>query len=169
MVRVVQLPPLPRAVVPGDRLLVEFGLGRPEVARMWRMVLAMAVRDGAVSVHWHPWRAADALGYVVAGVRYSLARPPAALDGLVSGVARELVAPGRVRSAVGRWLGLSAAGRFRCESEYGPSEWCGAWWGTGGVCGAELHRLDIAITPITESKAEPSTATDPAAFVASAT
>jgi hypothetical protein len=125
-------------------MMVEFGLDQAEVARMLRLVLAMAVRDGAVSVHWHPWRAADALAYVVGGVRYSMVRPPPELDGVVSAAARAL-AGGWV---VGRWLGLSAAGRFRCVGAVGPSEWCGAWWRAGGVCGAEFHRMDIAVVPI---------------------
>jgi hypothetical protein len=135
-------------------MLAEFGLDRAEVARMWRMLLAMAVRDSAASVHWHPWRAGNALAYVVAGVRYSLVRPPPALDPLVAAAGRELVAPSWVRSAVGRWLGWPVAGRFRCEGEYGVSEWCGVWWRAGGVCGVELHRLDTAATPIVEAYCE---------------
>ncbi len=102
MVRVVHLPDLPR---PGGPMLVEFGLDRGEVARMWRLIVAMAVRDGAVSVHWHPWRAADALAYVVGGVRHSLVRPPVALDSVVSAAARELITGGGMWSDLGRRLG----------------------------------------------------------------
>jgi hypothetical protein len=131
-------------------MLVEFGLDRGEVARMWRLIVAMAVRDGAVSVHWHPWRAADALAYVVGGVRHSLGRPPVVLDPVVSAATRELITGGGMWSALGRRLGWPAAGRFGCTGAGGPSEWCGVLWSAGGVCGADLHRLDVAVAPVVE-------------------
>ncbi len=142
MLIAVELPAFPP---PDEPMAIELGGGdRAEFRRLWRMVLAMAVRDRASSVYWHPWQEGDALSYVVAGIRYVLVRPPAEPDSLTLAAARELIGGGRVWSVIAGWLRSPVAGRFTCEGEHGRSEWCGVWWQAGGVCGAEFHRLDLA-------------------------
>jgi hypothetical protein len=158
MVRAINLPHLP---ADGH---MEFGEDPDGFDRFWGLILSMAVRDRAISVHWHPWRAEDALGYIVDGTRYSLLmRPSAEFDCCISAAARDLVAPRElhsfarrsrylgphIRVLFGWWLRRSVAGRFRCISEYGPTEWAGVWWHVDGQAGAEFHRLDIAVNPIT--------------------
>jgi|GEM_PF-6854957 len=130
--------------------LIEFGLARTEMIRMWCHLFAMAVRDRATSVHWHPWREGEALSYIIRTTRYTLMRPPTELNTLTSAVAREFVVPGRIRSTIGRWLGRSVASRFICVNSLGPSEWCGVWWAIGSINGADFFRTDLGVIPIIE-------------------
>ena len=152
----VQLPDLPT----GDELmLVEFGLGWAELCRLWRMVLAMAVRDGASSVHYHPWRADGHLSYVVAGVRHALVPPPPELAHRVAAAAGALACGSRLGAAARRWLGWPhrAAGRIRLIGVSGESVWAGVVWSAGSLIGVEWYRLDHAST-----RAEPVAAPDTA-------
>jgi hypothetical protein len=130
--------------------MVEFGLDRAEVDRMWRFLFALCVRDRATALSWHPWRLGGALSYVVKGERHWLVRPPPELDPLVLASARALLARSRAHRAIAGWLGWPVAGRFRTRGGPGASEWCGAVWSAGGVVCIDFHRLDVVIRPITE-------------------
>ncbi|HEX4608936.1 MAG TPA: hypothetical protein VH092_12085 [Urbifossiella sp.] len=147
----IRLPDLPPSGE-GGSMLVEFGLGRDESDRLWRMVLAMAVRDRALSVHYRPWRPPDGeLCYLVSGVCYQLVPPPPALARQVAAAAGALVCGSRLGAATRRWLGwpLRAGGRVRLVGEYGVSEWAGVVWEIGSLPGAvgplagvDWYRLD---------------------------
>src|SRR5262245_36510686 len=86
-----------------------FGLDRPEIDRMWRVLLAVCVRDRATARSWHPWRLGGPLFYLVHWQRRWLVRPPAELDPLVLAAARDLLAPSRLRSVLARWFGWPVA------------------------------------------------------------
>jgi hypothetical protein len=73
---VIRLPDLTNLISAGDPILVEFGLERTVIVRMLKMVLAMAVRDGAVAVFYHSWRPGWNLSYLVGGRLHALAPPP---------------------------------------------------------------------------------------------
>src|SRR5689334_15997838 len=46
------------------------------LARRWYMILLMAIRDHATSVHYHPWREDGGLAYVKDGVHHLLVPSP---------------------------------------------------------------------------------------------
>ncbi len=145
MVKLVQLPDLPSA----EPWFVEFGYEWAELCRMWRMILAMAVRDGAASVHYHPWRADGHLSYLVAGVRYELIPPPPWIARRVSAAAGTIICGNRVGAASRRWLGwpLQAAGQVRLAVGSDVSEWTGVVWSVGSLTGVEWYRLTNAPQP----------------------
>ena len=111
------------------------------LGEMWRYFLAMAVRDRAARVHWHPWEAGHALSYTEGGKRYTLVRPDESLDAVTFEAARRLISPG-LRGYLARRFLRSGSGRLFCESEFGPSVWCGVWWADREHCGVEFVRLD---------------------------
>lgn len=144
MPRVVQLPVLSRPRNDNDPMLVEFGLDWDSSCRIWRMILAMAVRDAATAVQYHPWRPDGHLAYVRAGVRHSLVPPPPELARQVMAAAGSLIC--------GTWFGrvswrlfrcpLRASGRVMLAGEYGLSEWAGVVWSAGPAFGADWYLLD---------------------------
>jgi hypothetical protein len=147
LVKLVQLPDLSTLMTQdAGRLLVEFGAGSDWAAlgRMWRMALAMAVRDGASSVHYHPWRADGHLSYIVSRTRYVLVQPPQELARRAAAAAGALACGGRLKTALRRWLGwpLRAAGNVRLVTGVATSDWAGVVWSVGSLCGVEWYRLD---------------------------
>ena len=140
--------PLPDLPTDDGLMLVEFGRDWDELCRMWRMVLAMAVRDGASSVHYHPWRADGHLSYLVAGVRYEMVPPHPELAHRVAAAAGALVCGSRLGAMSRRWLGWPsrAGGRVRLTGQSGESEWAGVVWAVGPLAGVEWFRLDPAPT-----------------------
>jgi hypothetical protein len=132
--RTIDLPELPPDPGPDDPWLMEFTIDRAGAERMWKAVLAMAVRDRASSVHFHPWRP-DALAYVVGDARHALGQPPSELDGELLAVARELIAPGPDASPA------DAVGRVLLRTQQGGAEWVGVCWAAGGTEGADFFRL----------------------------
>jgi hypothetical protein len=138
----------------------DLGPGPDGARQTWGLVLEMAVRDGAASVHYHPWKGGEALSYVTrgayAGTQYVLRPPPAELAADFLAVARAWAArPCRLT----RWLGTGAAGAGRVvvEAEGTRSEWYAVSWAVGGAAGVELYRTS---PPPTEAAAEPGAAAD---------
>ena len=154
----VRLPDLPAPAAADDPQLVEFGFAWADLCRLWELLLALAVRDGASSVHYHPWRADGHLSYVVAGARYAMVPPPPELARRVALAAGALACGTRLGAACRRWLGrpVRASGVVRLEGPAGPSEWAGVVWSAGSRVGVEWYRLDPAGGP-----AEPGAAADP--------
>jgi hypothetical protein len=159
MGRLVQLPDLLTPTSEGDPLLVEFGLNWAEFGRMWRMILAMAVRDGASSVHYHPWRPPDGhMCYLISGVRHQLVPPPPAHAYRVAAAAGALMCGSWLGAVSRRWLGwpLRTSGRVSLTGGLGTSEWAGVVWVVGSLvgvvgplAGVEWYRLDPAPVPKT--------------------
>ncbi len=58
-------------------MIVELTDDPAVLGKMWGMILLLAIRDHATSVHFHPWREDGGLAYVVANVRHVLVPPPA--------------------------------------------------------------------------------------------
>jgi hypothetical protein len=148
----------PSDAAEGDELLIPLSDDPAVLGKLWGMVLLLAVRDHAASVHYHPWRADDGLAYVVQGVRYALVPPPAELAGPVVAVARSLF----TRRGRGRWLGRGSSG-----PACGPVEldvwghvfvWDAVVWSSGGREGVELFR--IAPAAAEQRHAEPGAAAD---------
>jgi hypothetical protein len=135
--------------------------GRLRFEVTWPDVLAMAIRDGAASVHYHPWRTNavndDALSYVVGGTRYGLL-PPSDESGVrLLATARRLAVPGlfgRLRA----WVTGAAVGRVRLVTSTGGSDWCVVCWGRGGLAGVDFLRLPP--TPVVPQHAAAEAAPD---------
>jgi hypothetical protein len=147
MVPVLHLPALPPGPVeppdPADVAALQAALqaGRVTYDWTWGPVLAMAVKDRASSVHYHPWRTdrmADfVLSYVILGTRYGLLRPPPEAAGRLLAEARGLICPGRLRRLA---AGRTVVGRVRLVGAGGTWEdWCGVCWSGGGLAGVEWN------------------------------
>ena len=93
-----------------DDLVVELTDDPAVLGKMWGMILLLAVRDNATSVHYHPWREDGGLPYIVANVRHVLVPPPAELSEAVVGKARH---QSRDRGGAGSYLDASAPSRSR--------------------------------------------------------
>ena len=76
-----------------DDMFVELTDDPAVLGKMWGMILLLAIRDHATSVHYHPWREDGGLAYVVANVRHVLVPPPAELSGAVIAAARSVFTP----------------------------------------------------------------------------
>src|SRR6187399_673902 len=106
MVPAVRLPtfPSPPAEPLGPDAVADLCAGRMTWDCTWPEVLAMAVKDGATSVQYHPWRTdrlADfVLSYVITGTRWGLIRPPPEAAGRLLAEARRLLRPGRLSRLV---------------------------------------------------------------------
>lgn len=110
----------------------------------WPTVLAMAVRDGATSVHYHHWKAAegwdDSLWYMVGWVKYGLIPPTAEARELLLSSGWKLAAQGFWGRLRARMRG-SAAGLVKAQSSSGETEWLVSAWGRGKYSGVDFHRL----------------------------
>lgn len=112
----------------GDEILPQF----------WGLVLIMAVRDQATSLHYHPWRNV-VLTYIVAGTRYELIPPPAEAAPGILAAARALFAPptwfGRQR------LEVTTCGSFEFDAYDSLTTWDAVVWSSGERAGVELYRV----------------------------
>ncbi|MBX9580824.1 MAG: hypothetical protein K2X87_11000 [Gemmataceae bacterium] len=162
--RVVHLPDLatPTDEPPDPEFVTDLYAGRARGwGCTWPEVLAMAVRDGAASVHFHPWRTNgvqdNVLSYQVGGVVYGLIRPAEAEDERLLAHARELLAPGRRARWWGRLTRAATVGHLRLVAASGDeTDWCGVVWSAGGVSGVDFHRLDPApVVPPVEPAVQP--------------
>jgi hypothetical protein len=144
MADVLHLPELPGA--PDERwhdpeFMADLYADRLRFDASWPEILAMAVRDGAASVHFHPWRTNavcdDLLSYVVGGVQYGLLPPDPESGRRLVADARRLAAPGpaaRLRA----WAAGGAVGRVRLVAGRDESEWCVVCWGAGATGGCRV-------------------------------
>ena len=137
--------PLPAAVLAaeppdGDSTLVPLTDHPAVLAKFWGCLMAMAVRDHAASVHYHPWRADGGLAYVVHTVWYAMASPPPELAGPMIAAARDLfVHPGR-RGWL-RWRGKVDCGSVELDVAGRRIVWDAVVWSAGGRTGLELYRI----------------------------
>jgi hypothetical protein len=140
----VQLPDLTVIDSTDGQLLVEFGLDWAEFGRFWRMVLAMAVRDRAASVYYHPWLAGWNLSYLVAGRLHALHPPPPEVARQVAAAAGALMCGSWLGAASRRWLGwpIRTMGQVQLIAASGSSEWAGVVWSVEKTIGVEWYRLD---------------------------
>jgi hypothetical protein len=153
--------PLPEASDDGP-LLVEFpnAVG-PELAaafrKLWGMVLCMAVRDGAESVRYRPWRDERILTYVIGWQQYEFVPPPPQHANLMIEVARQLFTPPPtlIERVFGR--GGAACGTFTAIAGEAVV-WDAVCWSSGERGGVELYR----VTPIDPTKVEAFAAVTPA-------
>jgi hypothetical protein len=143
---VIQLPAAGEAGAPDSSGAVELTTDRAGAEQVWRLILALAVRDDAASVCFHSWRT-DPLACLVGDRRYVFDPPPADLVRELLPAARALLGA----EALPSFDPLAAAGsqgagaeRVRLESPDGSSEWVGVWWSAGGAAGVEFHRLPPA-------------------------
>ena len=142
-----------------DDMVVELTDDPAVLGKMWGMILLLAVRDNATSVHYHPWREDGGLAYIVANVRHVLVPPPAELSEAVVAVARSLF----TRPRRGGWLSRRAGGGPACGSVeldvYGHMlVWDAVVWSSGVRSGVELFRIAPAVAE--QRHAEPAAAAD---------
>lgn len=147
MARFIRLPEIPQPIDSND--LVEFDeKDEKGIHTMWMLVLAIAIRDNAISIHWQPWRNGRALSYVVDDVRYYMIPSPKQFDDQVSRMLQSLIAPTRIGLALRRFLGMPITGRILCESKTTYSEWSAVAWKVGDIMNVDFYRLDIPISPL---------------------
>jgi hypothetical protein len=126
--------------------------------KLWGMLLLMAVRDNATSLHYHPWRGEGALAYVVRNVRHEMRPPqPDAAERCIA-AARSLMFRGRNRI---RRI-LSGRSSPLCESltigiEEHRIEWEVVCWFSRKRSGVDFFR----VTPVEQEPAAPSDQLDP--------
>lgn len=120
----------------GQVVVVEFE-DVTAVRKLWGMVLLMAVRDRATSVHYHPWREYGALSYVVDYVWYRLVPPACEFAGRIIEVARELFTP------AGGWFRRSGPACAAVELDVWGNRyvWDAVVWSSGPRAGVELFRV----------------------------
>lgn len=142
--------------VPDDS--IELSAEPAPLRKLWGLVLLLAVRDRASSVHYHPWRIDGELAYVVGNVRYVMVPPPPSLAGPILDTARSLIVPRRgflgrlVRRDRGPVCGSLALDVW--GNHYG---WEVVIWSSGGRSGAEFFRVS---PPVEASPAKPPAADD---------
>ncbi len=104
----------------------------------WGLVLMMAVRDRATSLHYHPWRA-GVVTYVTDFTLYELVPPPEAMAGALLDSARALFAP---PSLLGRLRRRGVAcGSFEFDAYDSLTVWDAVVWSSGPRGGVELYRV----------------------------
>ncbi len=149
MKSVVQLPDL--VIEFGESGLVEFEdhVTWNNSYLMWRLVLAMAMRDGASSVHYHPWRSDGHMSYIVAGTRYEILEPPPKFAAMLAEVAESLASASWFGRIARGWRGRThlTAGKVRLNAVTGESDWAVVVWTIDAQCGVEWYRLDPTIFP----------------------
>lgn len=126
-----------------DDTAIDLSAEPADLRQLWGLVLLYAVRDRAASVHYHPWRADDALAIVVDNVRYVMVPPPAHLVEHVVATARALLAPRR------GWLGRltghrqpSMAGSLTLDVWGNRFEWEVVCWSSRGRSDVEFFRIN---------------------------
>jgi hypothetical protein len=145
---------LPPTSSPDEPMLVYFPDDPVELPaafqKLWGMVLLMAVRDRATSVHYHPWRTDGRLTYVVEGwQRYELIPPSDEHAEVMIGTARAVFTP---TGLLARLFGhrRTSCGTVRLEVGGNPIVWDAVVWSNGERSGVEL----IRVTPLEPRGAE---------------
>lgn len=116
--------------------------GDPQCARnYWALILLLASRDDATSIHFFPRLDEDCLWFVIHGNKYGLVAPPAECRRWLLRVGRDLCAGGTWRSK--RWWWKAHV--LRCWSR-GPVTlqfWgnCTKWIGRFGPQGITFERI----------------------------
>jgi hypothetical protein len=137
------------AATDGD-MCVELTDDPAVLGKMWGLVLLLALRDSATSVHYHPWRADGGLAYVIANVRYAMIPPPTELAGSVVAVARSLF------TGSGRGGSGAACSSVELDVWGAAFVWDAVVWCSGERTGVELFRV---APPVPEPRhAEPAAA-----------
>jgi hypothetical protein len=147
-----------------DAMVVELTDEPAALGKFWSMILLLAIRDNATSVHYHPWREDGVLAYIVANVRHELSPPPDELSEAVVTMARSLFTEPVQGGLLARLGGLLArlGGRTVSGLSCGAVEfdvggnmllWDAVVWSSGERAGVELFRV---APPVTEQMhAEP--------------
>ncbi|QJW95130.1 hypothetical protein [Frigoriglobus tundricola] len=121
-----------------------------EIQKLWGLVLLMAERDRATSVHYHPWRSDGRLIYIVEGLRYELVPPPDEHAAAIIETARSVFtappAVGLLSRFVGRAPERAVCSTFSFEAWDRAVLWDVVCWSNGERAGVELFR----VTPLEE-------------------
>ena len=116
----------------------------------WGLILLIAFRDRATSVHYHPWRGESALAEIVDDVRVEMVAPEAEGTATILETARSLfLAP---RGLLSRLVGRpsTACGSFSLDVAGRSLVWDAIIWSNGERSGVELNR----VTPLEPLKSE---------------
>ena len=132
-----------------DDMIVELTDDPAVLCKMWGMILLLAIRDHATSVHYHPWREDGGLACVVANVRHVLEPPPAELSGAVIAAARSVFTPAARGGLLAR-LGWRRRAEPACSSVEldvwgNVLVWDAIVWSSGERAGVELFRVAPAV------------------------
>src|SRR5262245_2116396 len=107
---------------------LELGIDLESSQRLWAAVLSMALRDGASSIHYHPWNGDAVLSYIVDGTRYILVHPSNDLAENFLTVAREWITPHRSLLRPMAGPPTTCAGRIVIKTDRQCSEWLVVCW-----------------------------------------
>lgn len=117
--------------------------------QFWGMVLLMAIRDNAASVHYHPWRGDGALACIVNNVRIEMDPPSVEWAGHLVEAARYLAV--RPQSILTRMLlgrDDPTCGKLTLCFDGHEIEWQVVCWWTGARMGADFYRITPLDKPI---------------------
>ncbi|MFO0822236.1 MAG: hypothetical protein U0792_03820 [Gemmataceae bacterium] len=106
--------------------------------KLWAMLILMAIRDKASSLHYHPWRKDGVLAYVVENTRYEMVPPPAKLAQACFEVARLMFMPPDQQQFWERSAEHAACSAVRMEFEGWASLWDAVCWSSGERVGVDL-------------------------------
>ena len=113
--------------------------------KLWCMVLLMAIRDHASSVHFHSWRGNAALTYIISNTRFQLLSPPSdQAEWCVSAARSLLQRPGFLRWFLGGQQTPTCGTLVLRVSEH-EIKWQVVTWSSGGRCGVEFFRLTPSV------------------------
>ena len=117
----------------------------PSSILIWNLVLEMAIRDRASSIHYHPWNVGS-LAYVVDDKRYEMVPPPADISRTFVLAAGSMLAKTRAEVWSRRFLGwpIRASGLLRFPCDGRVTEWFGIVWKVHSFTGVEWNRVDDA-------------------------
>jgi hypothetical protein len=99
------------------------------------------MRDGARSLHYHPWREFGPLYYIIGTAFYEILPPPVAFGPVLLATGRDIFAPRP--SWRERLFGRAASACTDVALEVGGA-WCwwdAVLWSSGGRSGVELFRI----------------------------
>ncbi|MGL6076230.1 MAG: KOW motif-containing protein [Fimbriiglobus sp.] len=123
---------------------VEFGFEWSDALLFWKVMLAITVRDKAMSFHFHPWKSSGELWYVIERERIGLT-PPAPEMARMLALAAGALLTGSLGGLIRRRLNwpIRAGGQLWTDGEFGPAVFTGVVWAEGGIFGVDWHRLDL--------------------------
>ena len=116
-----------------------------DIRKLWGLVLLMAERDRATSVHYHPWRSDGYLSYIAEGVRYELVPPPDGYAAAIIETARSLFTAPPTEGLLSRLIGhepeRAVCSTFSFEAWDMAVLWDAVCWSNGERAGVELYRV----------------------------
>jgi hypothetical protein len=137
-----------------DGLLITFPTEPKELSialrKLWGLVLLMAIRDRATSVHYHPWRGDSSLAEIVDNIRYEMVPPPPECAEELMSAARSIFLPtntGFFARLLGRGPARTACATVSLDVGGVPILWDVVCWFSGERGGLDFFRVTLLEPP----------------------